>query len=262
MTIYQSWSQLTLMHYEEDLSDIVRHVLFDESKLHFLKKFVEEYKNDISKDTLKDTATLITNVSQNTKDIINPNILDVLFEIEDFHIDIYKLKNYKYIVEHGNPKILSDITLSRHMDIQELYKHFKLHNTKALCILVKTFWCSLEEQFIQDIPKLDLIPEIYSYLKNKSLFNRIDYNALLKPLEKQHCSMSLSMMCFDEIPAEDDQELEWYAYSNRESKDYQVRLNIFRHLNVEWSDELADYMKSHRLFDFIYVQVLSGIVSI
>jgi hypothetical protein len=260
MNMRQTWSQLTLTPLEDDLRDIVSYVLYDESKLWFLKQFIKEFNTKIPKDTLSETATLIINVSQHMKDIVNPSILDALFEIKDFKIDFWKLKNYEFIVRKGHPRIITDQNLSRYMDIQKLYDYFKIMNTGALIVLVKTFEASLYEWFLQDIHKMQLAPAAYEYLKIRNDIHKINYKDLLKKLERTQQSMSMDMMYFgDEIPDEPMEDFTWFAYSDRSSEDYKMRLKIFQHLYIEWDNEFIQYLKEHQLFDFLYVRVLSNL---
>lgn len=260
MNMRQSWSQLTLMTLEDDLYDIVRYVLYDESKLWFLKQFIQEFNTKIPKDTLEETAKLIINVSQHMKDIVNPSILDELFKIEDFKIDFWKLKNYEFIIRKGHPRIISNPNLYKYTNIQELYDYFKIMNTKALIVLVKNFEGSLYENLLQDVHKIQLIPVVYEYLKSKSDLKKIDYKGLLKKLERTQQSMSPEMMYFgDEMPDEPMEDFTWFSYADRTSDDYQIRLKIFRHLNIVWSNDFIEYLKEHQLFDFIYTKVLSDL---
>jgi hypothetical protein len=268
MSIRQTWSQLTLTPMEDDLPDILSYVLYDESRMYFLREFVRKFKHSVSKDTLKESAKLITNVSPHMKDIVNPSILDALFEIKDFEINVFGLKNYEFIVRKGHPKIISNPTLPRHMDIQELYTYFKISNSEALLTLVKSFPASLEQRFIQDIPKLKLIPSIYLYIKEKDLFKNIDYKAFLKPLERTEQTIDYSMMFVDfmepadpddSVDTKDDDDFTWFSYTDVESEDYRTRLLIFQYLNSEWNSEFLDYLKEHRLFNFLYTRVINDL---
>jgi len=262
MSLRQTWSQLTLTPMEDDLPDILSYVLYDESRMYFLREFVRNFKHSVSKDTLKESAKLITNVSQHMKDIVNPSILDVLFEIKDFNIDVFGLKNHEFIVRKGNPKIISNPTLPRHMNIQELYTYFKISNSEALLTLVKSFPASLEQRFIQDIPKLKLIPSIYLYIKEKDLFKNIDYKELLKPLERTEQMIDYSMMFLDfmePVEHEESDDFKFYSYSNQSSDEYKTRLSIFRHLNIGWNAEIVNYLKEHQLYEFLYTRVLTTI---
>lgn len=265
MSFRQTWSQLTLTPLEDDLPDILSYVLYDESKMYFLREFVRNFKHSVSKDTLKESAKLITNVSQHMKDIVNPSILDTLFEIKDFEINVFGLKNYEFIVRKGHPRIISNPALPRHMDIQELYTYFKIMNSEALLTLVKSFPASLEVRFIQDIPKLKLIPSIYLYIKEKDLFKNIDYKELLIPLERTEQTIDYSMMFMDfDEPAEpvdvdEPDDLKFYSYSIQNSDEYKTRLSIFRHLNIDWNAELVNYLKEHQLYEFLYTRILASI---
>jgi hypothetical protein len=260
MNMRQTWSQLTLMTLEDDLCDIVSYVLYDEDKLWFLKQFIKEYNTKIPKDTLEETARLIINVSQHMKDIVNPSILCALFEIKDFKIDYWKIKNYEYIVRKGHPRIISSPNLYKYMNIQELYDYFRIMNTEALIVLVKNFEASLYERFLQDIHKLSLTIKVYEYIKSKNDLNKIDYKDLLKKLERTQQTMSSEMFYFgDEMPDEPMEDFTWFSYADRISEDYQTRLKIFRHLNIEWSNDVVEYLKEHQLFDFIYTKVISKI---
>ncbi len=261
MRLHQTWDQVSLMPLEDDLYDIVWYVLKDERKLYFLKEFIQKYKNEIPKDALEDTAKLIINISQHNKDVIEPNVLHALFEIPGFTIDIKSIKHYEYIVRRGHPKIIGNQNLSRYMDIQELYDYFKIMNTEALVILVKTFEASLYDRFIKDIHKIQLTSSSYEYLKMKNDFKKIDYKLLLNKLERSLQTMSADMFYFgDEMPTDEPiEDFNWYSYADRNQEDFIIRRKIFRQLNIEWNQEIIQYLIEHKLFDFLYIRTLSDL---
>jgi hypothetical protein len=255
MNFRQRWDQIIYTSLEGDLRDVVYYTILDENKLTYLKKFCKEYNGKFEADTLRETSKSLEGYIKP----INPEIINVLLDVDGMFINIPKLTGFEFIVKRGHPKILSDVKLSRYMDIQKLYDYFRVSNTEALLTLVKTFPASLEERLVRDIYTMSLIPDIYIYLKEKGLLKTIVVKDLLKRLERTFQSMPISMMYFDDVAPEDAEDLEWYSYADRTSKDYQTRLSIFKHIFSTCTPELVDYLKEHQLYDFLYVRVLNDL---
>lgn len=258
MTFRQRWNQIIYTPLEGDLQDVVYYTILDQNKIPYLRKFVKEHNGKFEEDTLQETSRSLERYIKP----ISPEIINVLLDVDGMTINIPKLKGFEFIVKKGHPKILSDVKLSRYMDIQGLYDYFKVSNTEALLTLVKTFPASLEKRLVEDLNKISLIPGIFTYLKDKDLIKTIVIKDLLKKLEREFHSMPAFAMYLDPLDApEDEEDLTWYSYADRESADYQVRLSIFRcSISIlAWTSELIDYLKEHRLYDFIYVRVLNDL---